>query len=164
MPFLNQRKGENDSRKYFMINLHERMLPTSAGVEPATSWSPVGRRIQLSHRGRLLPALLTFNGLRETTQINALVKKVWVFSLGPLNVSKKVVPQYYKNKNNKRIFSLVKISLFRENASYLTSISLICTNHINSNYLPYLKGGNCCSNSLFCSKGAHCNKLDAIWF
>ena len=29
------------------------MLPTSAGVEPATSSSPVGRRIQLSHRGRL---------------------------------------------------------------------------------------------------------------
>ena len=36
-----------------MINLHERMLPTSAGVEPATSWSPVGQLIQLSHRGRL---------------------------------------------------------------------------------------------------------------
>ena len=53
LPFLNQRKGENDRRKYFMINLHERMLPTSAGVEPATSWSPVVRRIQLSHRGRL---------------------------------------------------------------------------------------------------------------
>ena len=35
-----------------MINLHEVMLPTSTGVEPATSWSPVGRRIQLSHRGR----------------------------------------------------------------------------------------------------------------
>ena len=43
LPFLNQRKGENDRRKYFMINLHERMLPTSARVEPATSWSPVGR-------------------------------------------------------------------------------------------------------------------------
>ena len=43
LPFLNQRKGEKDRRKYFMINLHERMLPTSAGVEPATSWSPVGR-------------------------------------------------------------------------------------------------------------------------
>ena len=28
------------------------MLPTSAGVEPATSWSPVGQRIQLSHRGQ----------------------------------------------------------------------------------------------------------------
>ena len=25
MPFLNQRKGENDRRKYFMINLHEIM-------------------------------------------------------------------------------------------------------------------------------------------
>ena len=52
-----------------MINLHERMLPTSAGVEPATSWSPVERRIQLSHQGRLalasaqsdqrLPCLIT---------------------------------------------------------------------------------------------------------
>ena len=58
-PFLNQRKGENDRRKYFMINLHERMLPTSAGVEPATSWSPVGRRIQLSHRSRLNNDMLT---------------------------------------------------------------------------------------------------------
>ena len=43
MPFLHQRKGENDRRKYFMINLHERMLPT---------WSPVRRCIQLSHRGQ----------------------------------------------------------------------------------------------------------------
>ena len=48
LPFLNQRKGENDRRKYFMINLHERMLPTLAGVEPVTSWSQVGQRIQLS--------------------------------------------------------------------------------------------------------------------
>ena len=32
--FLNQQKGENDRRKYFMINLHERMLPTSAGLSP----------------------------------------------------------------------------------------------------------------------------------
>ena len=37
-----------------MINLHERMLPTSAGVEPATSWSPVGQRIQLSHRAYMV--------------------------------------------------------------------------------------------------------------
>ena len=35
-----------------MITLHERMLPTSAGVESATSWSPVGWRIQMNHRGR----------------------------------------------------------------------------------------------------------------
>ena len=27
-------------------------MPTSAGIEPATSWSPNGPRIQLSHRGR----------------------------------------------------------------------------------------------------------------
>ena len=26
-----------------MINLHEKMLPDMAGIEPATSWSPVGR-------------------------------------------------------------------------------------------------------------------------
>ena len=54
LPFLNQGKGENDRRKYFMINLYERMLPTSAGAEPATSWSPVWGRIQLSHQGRLI--------------------------------------------------------------------------------------------------------------
>ena len=47
LSFLSQRKGENDRRQYFMINLHERMLPTSAGVEPVTSWYPVGLRILL---------------------------------------------------------------------------------------------------------------------
>ena len=40
LPFLNQWKGENDYRKYFIINLHERMLQTR--VKPATSWSSVG--------------------------------------------------------------------------------------------------------------------------
>ena len=44
-----------------MINLHERMLPTSVGVEPATSWSAVGQRIQLSHRGRLHKPIQTIN-------------------------------------------------------------------------------------------------------
>ena len=34
---LESAKGENGCRKYFMINLHERMLPTSAGVEHSTS-------------------------------------------------------------------------------------------------------------------------------
>ena len=58
LPSLNQRKGENGRRKYFMISLHERMLPTLAGVEPATSWSPVGRRIQLSHRGLIMKYFL----------------------------------------------------------------------------------------------------------
>ena len=43
-----------------MINLHERMLPTSAAIEPATSWSPVGQRIQLSHRGQVVFLVLLF--------------------------------------------------------------------------------------------------------
>ena len=34
LPFLNQRKGENDRRKYFMINLHERMLRPRRGLNP----------------------------------------------------------------------------------------------------------------------------------
>ena len=33
--FLNQRKGENDHRKYFMINLHERMLASQLPQRPA---------------------------------------------------------------------------------------------------------------------------------
>ena len=50
--FMSPPPPKNDRRKYFLISLHERMLPTSAGVEPGTSWSPVGRRIHLSHRGK----------------------------------------------------------------------------------------------------------------
>ena len=42
MSFLNQRYEENDRRKYFMINLYDRMLPDPAEIKPATSWSPVG--------------------------------------------------------------------------------------------------------------------------
>ena len=70
-----------------MINLHERMLPTSAGVEPSTSWSPVGRRIQLSHRGqRVLPymgmAAILLNGTELFEQIvNILLIE------GPYNVN-----------------------------------------------------------------------------
>ena len=32
--FLNQRRWENNSRKYFMISLYERMLPTQQGSSP----------------------------------------------------------------------------------------------------------------------------------
>ena len=52
LPFLNQRKGENDRRKYFMINLHERMLPTSAGVKTRDLLVSSRTRIQLRHRAR----------------------------------------------------------------------------------------------------------------
>ena len=34
MPFLNQGKVEIDRRKYFMINLHEILLPTQWGSNP----------------------------------------------------------------------------------------------------------------------------------
>ena len=37
MLFLNQQKIENDHRKYFMINLHDRMLSDSAEIEHVTS-------------------------------------------------------------------------------------------------------------------------------
>ena len=40
LPFLNQRKGENDRRKDFMINLNNRMVPDRSR-ELAISWSPV---------------------------------------------------------------------------------------------------------------------------
>ena len=55
------------------INLHERMLPTSAGVEPATSWScsPVGQGIQLSHGGQQyndLDPIYTENSLNYSVQ------------------------------------------------------------------------------------------------
>ena len=65
LPFLNQWKGENDRRKYFMISLRERMLPTSVGVESATSWSPVGWRIQLSHWGWLIYIFRCYCGEKE---------------------------------------------------------------------------------------------------
>ena len=42
LPFLNQRKGENGRRNYFMTNLHERMLP-DVRIEPATVRIPGGR-------------------------------------------------------------------------------------------------------------------------
>ena len=43
LSFLNQQKDENNRGNYFMINLHKRMLPTSVGVEPVISWSPIVR-------------------------------------------------------------------------------------------------------------------------
>ena len=38
LPFLNQRKGENDRRKYFMIKCPRKNVADLAGVEPATTW------------------------------------------------------------------------------------------------------------------------------
>ena len=41
--FLNQRKGENDRRKYFMIKSPWKKVADPAGVKLTTSWSPVKR-------------------------------------------------------------------------------------------------------------------------
>ena len=53
LPFLNHWKEENDRRKYFMINLHERKLPIPQETNRQPSaifWSPVAH-IQLHYRG-----------------------------------------------------------------------------------------------------------------
>ena len=39
LPFLNQQKGENGRKNYFMTNLHERMLP-DVRIEPSTVCIP----------------------------------------------------------------------------------------------------------------------------
>ena len=55
MDHVEQWKGETyDCRKYFMINLHGRMLPDPTGIKYATSWSPV-RRAPTEPRGWLDP-------------------------------------------------------------------------------------------------------------
>ena len=41
--FLNQQKGENDCRKCFMINIHERMLQTRQGSNPQPPHHPSDR-------------------------------------------------------------------------------------------------------------------------
>ena len=46
-------KRERMTRKYFMINLHKRMLPSQAVIKPMTSWSPVRHAFD-SHGGWLL--------------------------------------------------------------------------------------------------------------
>ena len=56
LPFLNQWKGENDHRKYFMINLKERMLPARRGWI-CNLLITSRRHIQLSHQGLLSCAL-----------------------------------------------------------------------------------------------------------
>ena len=80
-------QGVNDLRNYFMINLHVRMLPTSAGTEPATSLSPIGRRIQLIHRGRLTrmkndnTPVLQGLGLHIDSCIRRALRNVWKYIL-----------------------------------------------------------------------------------
>ena len=90
-----------------MINLHERMLPTSAGVEPATSWSPVGRRIQLSHRGRSCDRC---NNVRKMPVSIAWSRTFIGLAGGSAYESLK---KFYNQQNkNGLLFSLFKVSIF----------------------------------------------------
>ena len=50
--FFYQQKEENDHRKYFMINLHERMLPNPRGDQARYLLITSRSRIWLSHRDR----------------------------------------------------------------------------------------------------------------
>ena len=81
------------------------MLPTSAGIEPATSWSPDGRRIQLSHRGR--QALPVFK-MKNKTSFDS---RVYIKGRVGLNVS---VSQIYSEVCQIHWASVVsKRSVFR---------------------------------------------------
>ena len=55
--FLNQPKGENDRRNYFMINLHGRILPNPAGIQSATSLSPVWHALDCATKADPLSSL-----------------------------------------------------------------------------------------------------------
>ena len=54
-PFLNQWKGTTDRRKYFMIKSPRKNVADLAGVEPATSWSPVRRTSNWTTKVRIYP-------------------------------------------------------------------------------------------------------------
>ena len=54
LPFLNQRKGENSRRKYFRVNLHERMLRPGEG-RTRNPLITSRTRTQLIHWGRRTP-------------------------------------------------------------------------------------------------------------
>ena len=119
-----------------MINLHERMLPTSAGVEPATSWSPVGLCIQLSHRGRppyiiklsqivweLWPAQdFCFRG------DNYIAKKVKVVSFACAMPTGPPLHPYQMLSNLKQYWSYAQYFGFRGD-NYIIKSCPVCTQH-----------------------------------
>ena len=85
MSFLNQQKGENDHRKYFMINLPERMLPEPEGIKPATSQV----RILLCHWGRQFRTCIVRSYCGPTFRINSInifqskYSLIWGYNLVP---------------------------------------------------------------------------------
>ena len=61
LPFLNQRKEENDCRKYFMISLHERMLPVYRFILHPGQLAPPGVKLWAYAQ-----SLISLCGLQET--------------------------------------------------------------------------------------------------
>ena len=90
LPFLNQRKEENDHRKYFVVNLHERMLPTSAGVEPpglqsdgASNWATEAdnRGVKMVWAVFRLIAHIPLMGLNWSILLKMLIKGKHVYNI-----------------------------------------------------------------------------------
>ena len=79
LPFLDQQKGENDYRKYIMINLHEKMLPNPMGIKPATIWSPV------RHASERLFVIMFYCPVNPMGSCQAWSVYLTTFSLGRLS-------------------------------------------------------------------------------
>ena len=75
LPFLNQRKEENDRRKYFMINLHKRMLHYLGGGRTCDLLVSSRTRIQLSHWGLPLLEVTTFGHEKVVNIIHNII--IW---------------------------------------------------------------------------------------
>ena len=75
--FLNQRKWENDRRKYFMTKSPWKNVADPAGVEPAISWLVIGR-----------------------LQVHDLIMKYFLRSFSSADLRRAVISFWRKNVNN----------------------------------------------------------------
>ena len=117
---------------YFMINLHERMLLTSGGgggggggggAEPATSWSPVGRRIQLSHRGKnsYLEIFASLGNIWLRSYFGLLLKErilsLWVHFFSAI-----IAPMFQRVRQTTIDFPYIQSTLVISNSKWLSEI------------------------------------------
>ena len=72
LPFLNQRTGENDRRKYFVINLHERMLPTNP-QPPDHQWDAANRANKAER---------VYVSQQRMLRSNCMHMLIWTFAVG----------------------------------------------------------------------------------
>ena len=115
------------------------MLPTSAGVEPATSWSPVGRRIQLSHRGRYIVFIC------KTHYINCSVEELVVSTMtGNSTYNLTAMSKDKILQNHHSVMQTFGISLPEEDI-YLPQLYWIPKLHKNPYKQIYIAGSAWCS-------------------